>query len=251
MITLIFPTLASVFLVAIRLGTVLLFAPIQAIRLLPIHARLLIVIALSTLLTANLSLPAAPVNETALVAGALAEFANGLILSMSLYAAFAVFSIAGQMIDTQMGLNSLAILNPADHSHEPLTSRLLSMLALLFFFSLGGFQWLIQGLTYSFLMIPPGELILLKGLNSIIKQFSFMFSLGLIIASPVVIGLWIIDLCGGVLTRNMPQANPYFITLPVKILLGLFLFSLMLTYISPLMGQVFDHGFQSWLEILP
>lgn len=250
MITLTLPTLTATFLVAIRIGVVLLFTPIQAIRQLPVHLRLIIVLILSALLVSNLSLSVHNTNETTLIAGALVEFANGLTLSMSLYAVFTVFHIAGQLIDTQMGLNSLAILNPADHSHDPLTTRLLAMLAVLFFFTLSGHHWLIYGLAYSFRSIPPGEFALFNGFTFLVQQFSLMFALALMIASPVVIGLLVIDLAAAALTRNMPQVSTYFLTLPIKILFGFFLLALSLNYLNPLMERLFKLCFKTWQEIM-
>ena len=138
MIAIALPTLTATFFVTIRIGAVLLFTPIQAIRQLPTHARLLLVFIISVLLVRNLSLTVTNSDELTLMASVIAEICNGLVLSLSLYAAFAVFQIAGQLIDTQMGLNSLAILNPGDHSYDPLTSRILTMFAGLFFFSLNG-----------------------------------------------------------------------------------------------------------------
>lgn len=249
MMTISVAPLTTTFLVAIRLGTVLLLSPIEAIRLLPIHARLLLVVILSMLVVANLSLPAMPSNEVSLVMSGLAEFCNGLILSISLYAAFGVFQIAGQLMDAQMGLNSMAIFNPADHSNEPLSGRLLVMLAVLFFFAVGGHLKLVQGLVMSFMIIAPGQLSLFNGYAPIIQQCSLMFSLAIMIASPVVISLLIIDVAGAILTRNMPQISTYFLTLPIKIMLGLFVFGLLLTYVNPAIDYVFASCFQSWTVI--
>lgn len=250
MMTVAVAPLTTTFLVAIRLGTVLLLSPIEAIRVLPIHTRLLLVLILSMLVVANLSLPDLPPDELSLVASSIAEFCNGLIVSLSLYAAFAVFQIAGQLMDTQMGLNSLAIFNPADHSNEPLSGRLLVMLAVLFFFAAGGHLKLVQGLVMSFMIIAPGQLSLLNGYVPILQQCSLMFALGIMIASPVVIGLMIIDIAGAVLTRNMPQISTYFLTLPIKIMLGLIIFGLMLTYVTPAMDYVFTSCFQSWTTVM-
>lgn len=242
--------LTTVFLVAIRLGTVLLFSPIAAIRSLPVHARLLLVFILSMLMVSNLSLSVAQTNDLSLISGGFAEFCNGLILSLSLYAAFAVFQIAGQLMDTQMGLNSLAILNPSDHSHDPLSSHLLLMLGVIFFFASNGHHKLIQGLAASFRIIAPGQLALFEGFNPILKQFSFMFSLALIISGPIVISLLTIDLAGAVITRNIPQISTYFLTLPVKIMAGYFIFYLQLEFINPLMEKGFDYCFQSWQVVM-
>jgi len=229
---------------------VLLLSPIEAIRLLPIHTRLLLVLILSGLMVANIPFPPLNLNALSLVLSGVSEFFNGLILSLSLYAAFAVFQIAGQLMDTQMGLNSLAILNPSDHTHEPLSGRLLVMLAVLFFFALDGHHQLIQGLVISFIIIPPGKLALLNGFTPIIKQFSLMFSFALMLSSPIVVSLMVIDFSGAVLTRNMPQISTYFLTLPIKIMLGLLIFGLLLNEINPIMEKGFAMCFQTFARVM-
>lgn len=243
------PWLTSLFFITIRLGTVLLFTPIQAIRQLPIHARLILIFTLSMLL-ANYVPQKSELSNNAILFGGLAEFANGLILATSLYAAFAIFQIAGQLIDSETGYNATAVFNPSEHSQEPLTIHLLSMLAVLFFFSLDGHQWLFKGLAYSFIIIPPGTLSLFAGFTPVIKQFSFMFSMAFMIASPIIIALLALDLCGALITRNMPQVSTYFLTLPIKILFGLFLLFMMLNYINPLTTTVFSQCFHTWQEIM-
>jgi flagellar biosynthetic protein FliR len=241
--------LIHLFFITIRLGTVLLFTPVQAIHQLPIMIRLILVFALSCLLTFNVS-HHVQLDNTGILLGGLAEFANGLILATGLFAAFAVFQIAGQLIDNETGLNSLAIFNPAEHSQESLSSRLLTMLAVLFFFSLDGHLWLFQGLSYSFVIIPPGTLALFAGFTPIIKQFGFMFTVGFMIASPIILALLAIDLFGGLITRNIPQINTYFLILPLKICLGLFLLAMTLGFIYPISNMVFERCFQTWQELM-
>lgn len=242
--------LSDLFFISIRLGTVFLFTPIQAIRYLPIHARLLFIFTLSMLLANYVPSSPSILSNNAILLGGLAEFANGLILATSLYAAFALFQIAGQLIDNQTSFNATAIFNPSEHYQEALTSHLLSMLAILFFFSLDGHQWLFKGLAFSFAIIPPGTLTLFSGFIPVTKQFSFMFSMAFIIASPIILALLAVELCGALITRNMPQVSTYFLTLPIKIILGLFLLFMMMSYIAPITNTVFAQCFQSWQELM-
>lgn len=250
MITIAVQQLTEIFFVAIRLGTVLLLSPIEALRLLPIHARLILLFILSLFMIGQLPAIPSSFNEISLVMGGIAEFCNGLILSLSLYAAFTVFQIAGQLIDAQTGLNSLAILNPSDHSHEPLSGRLLVMLAVLFFLGLNGHHYIIQAILLSFMLIAPGQCALLNGFIPIVQQCSIMFSFALMLASPIILSLMIVDLSGAVLTRNMPQMSIYFLTLPIKIMLGLLIFLFLLNDIQPIFHQVFQVSFQTLMQVV-
>lgn len=241
------PWINTLVLISIRLSTVLLFSPIQAIRLAPIHARVLLVFIFALVFINYLPIPE---TSSSLFPGALLECANGIILSASLCACFAVFQIAGQIIDNQIGFNSIVLFNPAAHSQESLSSRLLSMLAVLFFFGVDGHLWLFKGLNHSFMLIPPGSLKLFSGFTPVIKQFAFMFSMAFMIASPIVLILLVIDLSCALITRTMPQLSTYFLSIPIKIILGLVVLHLILNYFARNSITVFSHCFEAWQELL-
>lgn len=243
------PWISQLLLITIRFSTVLLLTPIHAIRQLPVPIRLLFVFILSFLCTATLP-HSLQTNNGALFLGGVAECANGLILASSLYAAFAVFQIAGQLIDNQTGFNMLAVFKPDEHAQDSFSGHLLSMLSVLFFFGIDGHLWLFKSMYYSFVLIPPGTFALLHGFSPIVKQCAWMFSMSFIIASPIVIALLSIDVCSAFITRTMPQINAYFITLPLKIMLGLLLLAMTIQYINPIMQLVFEHCFHTWQELL-
>jgi flagellar biosynthesis protein FliR len=247
MITLAVGPLTTFFLITIRVGTVLLFPPFEAIRQLPIHTRLLLVFILSVLIAAHCS---SPQLESQLTLSCLAELCNGLILALCFYATFAIFQVAGHLIDTQLGLNALALFNPSEHAHDPLSSKLLLMMATLFFFAIDGHCRLIQGLILSFAIISPGQIALFNGFTPIMQQFALLFSLSFMLASPLVLALLIIDAASGIITRSMPQMSVYFLVLPIKILLGYFLFAVLLNYINPVMELIFQICFSSFNQVM-
>lgn len=251
MITIATVPLAKTFFIVIRLGVVFLFSPIEAFRLLPIHGRLLLVFALSLLIANYLpSISIDPSNHSELVIKGCFEACNGLILSLMVYLTFAIFQIAGQLIDTQMGLNAVAILNPIEHTYDPLSARLLMMLAVLFFFALNGHHQLLQALLFSFKLITPGQFILFDGFKPIVQQTAFMFSFGLMLSAPIIASLLMIDISSAILTRNMPQISSYFLTLPIKILLGLAMFGFLLDHINPMMEKAFQRCFHTFMEMM-
>lgn len=232
--------------IAIRLSAVFIFTPIQAIRQLSIHTRLLFIFTFSLLFISSYS----NIKPDYLFLRCLSEFTNGLLLALGVQALFSIFQMTGQLMDNQLGLNSLVFFKPDEHGQESLSARLLTMLGLLIFFGSNSYLWFFKGLHYSFVVIPPGTLMLFEGFNSIIKEFAFMFSLSFIIASPLVICLITVDVCGALITRTMPQLNSYFFTLPLKIILGLIIFSSLLSYFTPITDRLFNQFFLSWQELM-
>lgn len=243
------PWICQLMLISIRLSVILLLTPIQALRQVPMTLRILFIFILSFLLTMLLTTDQ-QIHESSLLAGSFTECFNGVIIATSLYVAFSVSHIAAQLIDNQTGLNILAVFKPDEHNQESCTAQLLSMLSVLLFFSIEGHRWLFQSLYYSFIVIPPGTLMILQGLSAILKQCAFMFSMALLIASPIVLLLLSIDIGVNLITRNMPQINAYFIALPLKIVFGLFLLATLLPYFNMVYQLIFEHCFQLWVELL-
>ena len=65
-----------------------------------------------------------------------------------------------------------------------------------------------------------------------------MFTLGFLVASPVVVALWLADVVLGVLSRNMPQMNVMFLGFPVKVMLGLSILAASMGLMEPLFQKV-------------
>ena len=142
--TLSLPWLQHLLFIATRLSVLFLFTPMQVIRNAPIQIRILIIFSLSSLLLINSSVSP---SENMLLS-CTAEFINGLFLALSISVFFTVYQIAGQLIDNQLGINSLAFFKPDEPGQDSLSARLLSMLAVVFFFSSNSHLWFFKGLTY-------------------------------------------------------------------------------------------------------
>lgn len=242
--------LLTVLTVSIRLASLLLLTPITPIRQLPITVRVSFILLLSAIIVTGLGLTMHFDSEVSLIVAGSVEVINGLILSLTVFALFGIYQIAGLLIDSQMGLNATTILNPQANSHEPIMANFLTMLAVLLFFTSGGHRYFFQAIAYSFVQLPPGTLLLTAGLKPALTQFSQLFSMGLMIAAPIVFSLLLLDITAGLITRNMPQVSVYFVTLPIKILLGFVLVYLSLTYYQPVMSRAYQPLLSHWQGVL-
>lgn len=242
--------LNTTLLVMLRLSSLFLLTPLTPVRQLPINVRLLLLLSLSIPLVFGLNLSCDCNNTLSLLGGAVAEVLNGLFLSLTVFALFGAYQLAGQLMDNQMGLNATSVLNPQANSQEPVMGNFLSLIAVAIFFASGGHRYLFQGLAYSLIQLPPGQLILTAGLQLALTQFSLLFSHGLVIAAPIVFCLLLIDIISGLATRNMPQVSIYFVTLPLKIILGLFLSFSCLNYYQPWMNSLSQAILNHWQSLL-
>ena len=134
--------IAPLLFIAIRMSFVFLLTPIQAIRQLPVHTRIIFIFCMSFLFLSSYS---SSVSDDYLILRCLSECVNGLLLALGLHLIFSIYQIAGQLIDNQLGLNSLVFFKPDEHSQESLSAKLLTMLGILFFFGSHTYLWFFKG----------------------------------------------------------------------------------------------------------
>lgn len=166
--------------------------------------------------------PVLPANELGIFIGVLRELLVGIIIGFITLLTFAVIQLAGRFVDMRMGF---AIVNVADPIHGttlPLMGQYKNILATLIFLSINGHHILIRAVHDSFLIVPPGSIVLTnRALSLIIRKSSDLFLLAFKVALPVIATLFIVDLILGFMARTMPQLHVFVVGLPIKITLGL------------------------------
>ena len=88
------------------------------------------------------------------------------------------------------------------------------------------------------------------GFNAVFFQFGLVFVMAFTIASPIVIALLTVELIGAVLTRNMPQVNTYFLTLPIRIVMGMGLLIITLGLFTSTLSNIFNQIFVQWQRLM-
>jgi flagellar biosynthetic protein FliR len=78
-----------------------------------------------------------------------------------------------------------------------------------------------------------------------LSLLSTQFLLGLMVVLPVVLGLFAIDLGTAYASRSLPQANIYFVALPLKVMAGFALLAATLRFAPPLIERLFRAAFSS------
>jgi flagellar biosynthetic protein FliR len=70
------------------------------------------------------------------------------------------------------------------------------------------------------------------------------------LAAPLIVALWLFDVLAAVLSRNLPQMNIFFVALPLKIMTGLALVSLVIQHFAGFFRQLNDVALRaahSWI----
>lgn len=163
-----------------------------------------------------------------LAAAVLCEAFIGMTLGFGLHAAFGALSIAGKVLDIQLGFGLGATYDPVLRTHAPVLSAALTLYGVVIFFLVGAHHGLVRGLAFSFERMPAGGAGLgPAALPAVVAQFGAMFTLAVVIVAPVIFGLLLVEAGLSVLSRVMPQMNIMFVGVPIKIFAGLSLLALL------------------------
>ncbi|MGQ9824826.1 MAG: flagellar biosynthetic protein FliR [Desulfotomaculales bacterium] len=164
------------------------------------------------------------------------ETCVGLLLGCVCSLVFHSRTVAGQLMDIQMGFFMANIFDPATGAQATITSRFLYLLGVVLFFTLDGHHVLLAGLARSYNIVPLlGATLQGATALSVIRIFAQTIALAVQIAAPVVAVILIIDICLGILGRTSPEMNIFMLGFPAKVGLGIFTLSILV----PLLGVVF------------
>lgn len=232
--------LVQIFLVSLRLGAFVLLSPTFVAVRLPVVARSAFVVTLSACLVA-MTQPAysGEINVMWLFRAALHEALIGGALAFGAVCGFAAFSLAGRLIDLQIGYGVANLFDPTTQRQGPLLGTALAMMGLAAFFAVDGHLILIKLLAESISRFPPGGDSFSIDHDVVLRQFGFMFTSGVLLAMPVMVVLLLIDVVMAVMSRSMPQLNAFVISMPIKVVAGLSVLMLVLNHGSRTVMSIF------------
>jgi flagellar biosynthesis protein FliR len=178
--------------------------------------------------------PSFPATNLEVFLGLASEALLGFVLAMGVKMLFAAVELAGQFIGFQMGFNMASAMDPQTGGQSTAMSQFLYLFTILIFFSVNGHHLFIRALASSFYKVPPNGFHLKANLvGGLIQVSSDMFLIALKMAAPIMIALFLSNLCLGIVARTVPQVNVLMIGFPLNICLGMILFALLLLNLSP------------------
>lgn len=241
--------ITTVLLLTVRITAVLLLTPVLYGIAMPTSARLLAIIGLACMVSLPFGSAQAvsPQDFAGLVQAMMREVAVGATLGLGILMAFAGFSLAGSLIDVQVGFGMAQVIDPASRARLPILSAVFGLYAAVFFFLVDGHHALLRGVAYSVERFPVGQGWAVHGAaDVIVKQAAALFSLGFALAAPVVLGLLLVEFALGVVSRNLPQMNMLVMGIPVKILAGLLALSVWASIFSAPAQRLYGSIYKTW-----
>lgn len=213
------------FLVSLRVGALMSFAPFYSNASLPPAVKAGLTLVLTVLLLPVYAL-AAPIPAAAGVWSwatmVLGELALGLMAGFTTQFVFDGMVLAGQVIGFQFGFSLVNIIDPNSQVEITVLSTLHELAALLIFMQLGVHRWLLRVVAMSFQMVPLGTF---SGspvpAGEVMHMARAMWLIGAEIAFPVIVATMLVDLTIGFLSKASPQFPALFFGISVKVMAGL------------------------------
>lgn len=216
-------------LIFMRLAPVLVVSPVAVFARVPLTVRVFLGLIFAAVMAS--SLPDTPIRlSPAMLAG---ELVLGMVIAFGFHVAKGALDMLGRLLDTQVGLNASGVFDPGTQNVTGIIAELLGLAFLMLFVATNQHHELLRALNDLLALVPPGSVSLEIVSAPLLQVMAQQFLLALIIVAPVVVALWLTDVAFAFMSRSMPQANVYFLALPIKLALG----ALMLLLTLPLIVQ--------------
>lgn len=215
-------TIFTIMWASLRIGGLLMVAPILGAMFVPGRLRVLLTMVLATAMLPLLGSP--PAVEPFSVAGFLAvaqEMVLGLAIGFVLKMAVEAAVLAGQLVSSGMGLSFAMVVDPQSGG-MPLLGRFYLIVASLLLLAANAHLQLIAILAESFRIIPIGSGGIEAGEARAIADFAgLMFAGALRLSLPAVVAMLMVNVAFGVISRAAPTMNLFAVGFPLTLLMGL------------------------------
>lgn len=178
----------------------------------------------------------------------------GIILGLILQLVFFAVQVAGGLIDMQNGFALANVIDPRTGAYVPLTGNLKNILATVYFLSMDGHHLLIRGIITSYQVVPIdlqwGPLGSEALFAMVVKVFGYMFLSAFLIAAPVTVALFLVDLSLGIIAKSVPQFNIFVVGLPIKIFASFFVLLIVMPGFFIVLSELFANMFRAMSEMM-
>ncbi|HZU30298.1 MAG TPA: flagellar biosynthetic protein FliR [Candidatus Angelobacter sp.] len=214
-------TLTPMFLLGVRLGGLMTFAPFLGNASIPIKVKSGLTVVLTALLMPAYSsrMPQVmPENWVATIGG---ELMIGLGMGLTLELVFEGARFAGQLLGFQFGYSLVNVIDPQSEVEISVLNFFHYTILLLIFLQGDLHHWIFRLLVQSFDTVKPGTVIVTKeAMTALLQGTGHIFLMGLQLAAPPLIVTMMTDIALAFMAKASPQLPVLSVGLPAKMLCG-------------------------------
>jgi flagellar biosynthetic protein FliR len=231
-----------------RISALFLVLPVFGWKIIPSRIKIAMAVLLA-IFHSTITPLAVNTSETSVLEAILLlanEGTYGLSLGLVATVLFSAVKVGGRIVERQMGLAMAQILDPlTGESSQPLGS-LLEMVFVVMFLNANGHHFLLSIISRSYETFPAGSIPTIPVLaGGVVKAGSALLSAGLMLAAPILAAFLVLLIVLAVLARMVPEMNILFISLPVRVGLGLLMTAIFLPLVSAYLSE-----FADWMDKL-
>jgi len=223
-----------------RISAFFLVLPVFGWKSIPVRIKVAITVLLTMFFSMIIPFPIkageiSPIEAILLLAN---EATYGLALGLIVTCIFAAVKFGGRVIERQMGLAMAQILDPLTGERAQPLGSLLEMIFILLFLSANGHHLFLLIISRSYESFPAGSMPTIPVLTEgVINAGSTMLLHGLKLAAPTLAAFIILMVVLAVFARMVPEMNILFISLPVRVGLGMLMVAIFMPFIGSFVGE--------------
>ena len=236
---------AAVFLLMLtRCSGIFMIAPFFGSLNIPVTIRAAAAFAFTLVLfpvVDGLGTVAAPPSVWAFAGSVLVELFIGWLIGFVAYVCFSAIHMAGKVMDMQVGFAVVNVMDPTSGQQIPLIGSLLYNLGIIVFLVTNGHHVIITALAESFRMVPLAAMQPNLSLTMLLVDFTNgIFVTGMKIAMPVTFAILLVNVALGILARTMPQMNIFVVGIPLQLMVGVGVLSMLLPFYVMFLDVLFN-----------
>jgi type III secretion protein T len=176
----------------------------------------------------------------------------GLLLGFLLALPFWLFEAIGFIVDNQRGANMAAMLNPLTGSESSPLGLLMNMTFITLYIAIGGMHVLLGVVYDSYKLWDPVQFWPQLGpdfADLVFPQLNRMLQHCLLLAAPAMLVMLLSELSLALVSRFAPQLQVFFLAMPIKSALGIFMLAVSAGMLFEIAREHIDGG-RYWLNWL-
>ena len=184
---------------------------------------------------------AVPTTLLAYTAAVIEELFVGWLIGFVAYVCFSAIHLAGKVMDMQVGFAVVNVMDPTSGQQIPLIGSFLYNLGIIVFLVTNGHHMIISALAESFRVVPLLTMQPNLSLTMMMVNFTYgIFVTGMKIAMPVTFAILLVNVALGILARTMPQMNIFVVGIPLQLMVGVGVLSMLLPFYVMFLDVLFN-----------
>ena len=169
------------------------------------------------------------------------ELFVGWLIGLVAYLTLAAINMAGKVMDMQVGFAVVNMMDPTTMQQTGLIGTFMYNLSIIYFLLTNGHHMIISALSESFRIIPLSSMVWNESLPQLVNDMvAGIFLNGMKIAMPVTFAILLTNVGLGILARTMPQMNIFVVGIPMQLMIGMTMISMILPFYIMFLDVIFN-----------